>query len=45
MIWIVERTALADLAAKFGVSRGRVRQIEVGAFEKVQKASGIGCAP
>ena len=29
---------LADLAAEFGVSRERVRQIEVRAFEKVQKA-------
>src|SRR3954454_25255830 len=29
---------LEDLAAKFGVSRERVRQIEVRAFEKVQKA-------
>ena len=29
---------LEDLAAKFGVSRERVRQIEVSAFEKVQKA-------
>jgi RNA polymerase sigma-32 factor len=26
------------LAAEFGVSRERVRQIEVSAFEKVQKA-------
>jgi RNA polymerase sigma-32 factor len=30
--------ALEDLAAEFGVSRERVRQIEVRAFEKVQKA-------
>ena len=29
---------LADLASRFGVSRERVRQIEVRAFEKVQKA-------
>jgi RNA polymerase sigma-32 factor len=29
---------LADLAAEFGVSRERVRQIEVSAFEKVRKA-------
>jgi hypothetical protein len=29
---------LEDLAVEFGVSRERVRQIEVGAFEKVQKA-------
>jgi RNA polymerase sigma-32 factor len=29
---------LEDLAAEFGVSRERVRQIEVSAFEKVQKA-------
>jgi RNA polymerase sigma-32 factor len=29
---------LAELADEFGVSRERVRQIEVGAFEKVQKA-------
>ena len=29
---------LADLASEFGVSRERVRQIEVRAFEKVQKA-------
>jgi len=30
--------ALEDLAKEFGVSRERVRQIEVRAFEKVQKA-------
>ena len=30
---------LEDLASEFGVSRERVRQIEVRAFEKVQKAS------
>jgi RNA polymerase sigma-32 factor len=29
---------LEDLAAEFGVSRERVRQIEVRAFEKVQAA-------
>ena len=29
---------LEDFAAEFGVSRERVRQIEVRAFEKVQKA-------
>ena len=29
---------LAELAVEFGVSRERVRQIEVRAFEKVQKA-------
>jgi DNA-directed RNA polymerase, sigma subunit (sigma70/sigma32) len=29
---------LADLAAEFGVSRERVRQINVSSFEKVQKA-------
>ena len=31
-------TTLEDLAAEFGVSRERVRQIEVRAFEKVQSA-------
>jgi RNA polymerase sigma-32 factor len=35
---IDEPITLEDLAEKFGVSRERVRQIEVGAFEKVQKA-------
>jgi RNA polymerase sigma-32 factor len=35
---IDEPIALEDLAEKFGVSRERVRQIEVRAFEKVQKA-------
>ena len=30
--------AAEDLATEFGVSRERVRQIEVRAFEKVQKA-------
>ena len=29
---------LEDLSAEFGVSRERIRQIEVRAFEKVQKA-------
>jgi RNA polymerase sigma-32 factor len=29
---------LEDLSTEFGVSRERVRQIEVRAFEKVQKA-------
>jgi RNA polymerase sigma-32 factor len=29
---------LADLASEFGVSRERVRQIDVSSFEKVQKA-------
>jgi RNA polymerase sigma-32 factor len=33
-----EPITLEDLAAEFGVSRERVRQIEVRAFEKVQKA-------
>jgi RNA polymerase sigma-32 factor len=33
-----EPMTLEDLAAEFGVSRERVRQIEVRAFEKVQKA-------
>ena len=32
-----EPVTLEDLAAEFGVSRERVRQIEVGAFEKVQR--------
>jgi hypothetical protein len=35
---IDEPIALEDLAEKFGVSRERVRQIEVRAFEKVQMA-------
>jgi len=35
---------LEDLAAEFGVSRERVRQIEVRAFEKVQKAVKSGIA-
>ncbi|QDM15827.1 RNA polymerase sigma factor RpoH [Tardiphaga sp. vice278] len=33
-----EPMTLADLAPEFGVSRERVRQIEIRAFEKVQKA-------
>jgi RNA polymerase sigma-32 factor len=33
-----EPVTLEDLSAEFGVSRERVRQIEVRAFEKVQKA-------
>ena len=33
-----ERIALVKLAEEFGVSRERVRQIEVGAFAKVQNA-------
>ncbi|MGQ0671877.1 MAG: RNA polymerase sigma factor RpoH [Hyphomicrobium sp.] len=41
---------LEDLSAEFGVSRERIRQIEVRAFEKVQKAvksaaQGTGAAP
>ena len=35
---------LEDLAAEFGVSRERVRQIEVRAFEKVQKSVKKGVA-
>jgi RNA polymerase sigma-32 factor len=34
-----EPVTLEDLATEFGVSRERVRQIEVRAFEKVQKAA------
>ena len=33
-----EQITLAELAEEFGVSRERVRQIEVRAFEKVQNA-------
>src|SRR6185295_15733146 len=33
-----EPVTLEDLSSEFGVSRERVRQIEVRAFEKVQKA-------
>jgi RNA polymerase sigma-32 factor len=39
-----EPVTLEDLAAEFGVSRERVRQIEVRAFEKVQKAVKSGIA-
>ena len=45
-----EPATLEDLSAEFGVSRERIRQIEVRAFEKVQaavqrsarKAEGVG---
>ena len=33
-----EPKTLGDLSAKYGISRERVRQIEVGAFNKLQKA-------
>ena len=33
-----EPTTLEDLSTEFNISRERVRQIEVRAFEKVQKA-------
>ncbi|MFZ1092715.1 MAG: sigma factor-like helix-turn-helix DNA-binding protein, partial [Xanthobacteraceae bacterium] len=33
-----EPIILAELADEFGISRERVRQIEVRAFEKMQKA-------
>jgi RNA polymerase sigma-32 factor len=33
-----EPTTLEELAAQYGVSRERVRQIEVRAFEKLQKS-------
>jgi RNA polymerase sigma-32 factor len=33
-----ERITLNELAGEFGVSRERVRQIEVRAFEKVERA-------
>jgi RNA polymerase sigma-32 factor len=33
-----EPTTLEELAGQYGVSRERVRQIEVRAFEKLQKA-------
>jgi RNA polymerase sigma-32 factor len=39
-----EPVTLEDLATEFGVSRERVRQIEVRAFEKVQKAVKSGIA-
>ena len=35
-------TTLEDLAGEYGVSRERVRQIEVRAFEKLQKAMKAG---
>ena len=33
-----ENVTLEDLSAEYGVSRERIRQIEVRAFEKLQKA-------
>ena len=33
-----EPATLEDLSTEFGVSRERIRQIEVRAFEKIQKA-------
>ncbi|MFX8569955.1 sigma factor-like helix-turn-helix DNA-binding protein, partial [Acinetobacter baumannii] len=33
-----EPSTLEDLSQRFGISRERVRQIEVRAFEKLQKA-------
>jgi RNA polymerase sigma-32 factor len=39
-----EQITLAELAGEFGVSRERVRQIEVSAFEKVQNAVRHRCA-
>jgi RNA polymerase sigma-32 factor len=33
-----EPTTLEDLSKEFGISRERVRQIEVRAFEKLQRA-------
>jgi RNA polymerase sigma-32 factor len=33
-----EPATLEDLSAKYGISRERVRQIEVRAFEKLQKS-------
>jgi RNA polymerase sigma-32 factor len=35
--------ALEELAVKFGICRERVRQIEVGAFQKVQRAAHVAC--
>jgi len=35
---IDEPKTLEDLSAKYGISRERVRQIEVRAFDKLQKA-------
>jgi RNA polymerase sigma-32 factor len=40
-----DRITLEELADEFGVSRERVRRIEVRAFEKVQKAVRNGVAP
>ena len=39
-----DSTTLEDLASQYGVSRERVRQIEVRAFEKLQKAMTAGAA-
>ena len=39
-----EQITLAELAGEFGVSRERVRQIEVSAFEKVQNVVKHRCA-
>ena len=39
-----EPVTLEELSAEFGISRERVRQIEVRAFEKVQKAVVTGLA-
>jgi RNA polymerase sigma-32 factor len=39
-----EPITLEELSAEFGVSRERVRQIEVRAFEKVQEAVKAGVA-
>ena len=36
--WPMQPATLEDLSTEFGVSRERIRQIEVRAFEKVQKA-------
>ena len=35
---VEEPQTLEDLSAKYGISRERVRQIEVRAFDKLQKA-------
>jgi RNA polymerase sigma-32 factor len=40
-----EPSTLEDLASAFGISRERVRQIEVRAFQKVQRAVQIAIAP
>ena len=37
-VWTGLAQTLEDLASEFGVSRERIRQIEVRAFEKLQKA-------